>query len=129
MPRVHEAPGRDQGASEERTQTMSEYEFEEKLFYGGQVSGKHPILQDLAMLASYGFPWWLINRTSDENWKKKSALEKLKEILKVSGQIEFINSSSELTKLSAIMGDTRKNYDQKGLRDELTKRIHNASKP
>jgi len=45
--------------------------------------------------------------------------EKVKEILKLNGQINFITSLSELSKLAAIMGDTRRRYSGKGLREAL----------
>lgn len=105
-------------------------DYEEKLFYGGQVSAKHPIYQDIAQLASAGFIWWFLGKATDPKWKEKKPLEKIQEIIYASGQIEFINNSSELTKLSAIMGDTRKRYDQRGLKDELSSaRVQKSSEP
>jgi hypothetical protein len=102
---------------------------EESIFLGGQISGKHPIYKDLAQLASSGFVWWLLKTSQDLEWKKKTPQEKIQDIIYTSGQIEFINNSSELTKLSAIMGDTRKRYSQKGLKDELTARIYQSPQP
>jgi hypothetical protein len=108
---------------------MSEYTTEENIFLGGQISGKHPLYQDLAQLANSGFIWWFLKKNNDPEWKNKPAKDKVQDIIYVSGQIEFINNTSELTKLSAIMGDTRRRYSQKGLRDELTARIYKSPEP
>jgi len=102
---------------------------EENIFLGGQISGKHPVYQDLAQLSSSGFIWWFLKTSRNPEWKKKSAAEKIQDIIYVTGQIEFINNSSELTKLSAIMGDTRKTSSLKGLKDELTARIYKSPQP
>lgn len=92
---------------------------EETILLGGQISNKHPIFQDLAQIASNGFLWWFMLKMKDPAWMKLTPQEKLLDIIYTSGQVEFINNSSELTKLSAIMGDTRKNYTSKGLKDAL----------
>jgi hypothetical protein len=99
---------------------------EEFILLGGQISSKIPIYQDLAQIASYGFTWWFLKNALDPKWKKKTAHEKVLDIIYTSGQIEFINASSELTKLSAIIGDSRRRVSMKGLKDELTARINNA---
>lgn len=102
---------------------------EEFILLGGQISSKYPIYQDLAQIASYGFTWWFLSHALDPKWKKKTAHEKVLDIIYTSGQIEFINTSSELTKLSAIIGDSRRRVSMKGLKDELTARINNSPEP
>lgn len=102
---------------------------EENILLGGQISNKHPIFQDLAQIASNGFPWWFLKKSQDPEWKKKTVVEKVTDIIYVSGQIEFINNSSELTKLSAIMGDTRRRFSLRGLNDELTARTNRPTEP
>lgn len=94
---------------------------EEIILLGGQISGKHPIFKDLAQLASYGMPWWLFKSMQDPNWKKKTGRDKILDLIYTSGQVEFINNSSELTKLSAILGDYRQRFSSKGLKDVLGK--------
>lgn len=104
-------------------------EMEESLLFGGKLSGAYPVYKDLAQLSSYGFPWWLLNRISQEEWKQKSSLDKVKEILYVSGQIEFINATDVLTKLAASLGDSRRRVSMAGLKDELAARTSQSSNP
>lgn len=104
---------------------MSEVQ-EDTILLGGQISAKHPIFQDLAQLASSGFTFWFLKTATNPEWKKKTATEKILDIIYTNGQIEFINNTGELTKLAAIMGDTRRRYSMKGLRDELTARTNQS---
>ncbi len=103
--------------------------FQENVFLGGKVRKIYPVYQDFAQLASYGFPWWLVKTATDPEWKKKPAKDKVLDILYVSGQLEFINSSTEITKLSAIVGDQSKDYSSKELKNVLSRIRNRISTP
>jgi hypothetical protein len=99
------------------------------ILLGGQISSKHPIFKDIAQLSSYAGAWVLLNKLKNPDFKKLTATDKISDIIYSLGQIEFINTSGELTKLSAILGDTRQRHSQKGLKDELTQRIYGSTQP
>lgn len=106
-----------------------EIETGEYILLGGQISEKLKIFKDLAQLADNAFIWAVL-----ENYQKikeqKTILDKAKMIIYLEGQTMFMqNQTSELTKLSAILGDTRTKYSAKGLRDDITARINAAPEP
>jgi hypothetical protein len=101
----------------------TEADSQDYIFLGGQISAKHPIFKDIAQLGSYAQAYLLLRRFKDPEWKKLPAHEKILNIISVLGQIEFMQNSGELTKLSAILGDTRQKFNQASLRDDLNKRL------
>jgi len=97
---------------------MSEDYTEENILLAGQISNKEPKFKTMAQMdrdSAFAFHFLDILPTL----KDLPPQDKCKEILKLNGQINFITSLSELSKLAAIMGDTRKRYSGKGLREAL----------
>jgi hypothetical protein len=96
----------------------TEFETEQKIFLGGQISYKHKEFMDFALYdPDTAFVIWFV-----ENYDRLEKLnddEATVEILKVIGKLELIRYSSELTRLSMIMGDTRKRYSVRGVMDKL----------
>lgn len=98
--------------------------FQENVFLGGKISKIFPEYKDFAQLASFGFPWWFLKTIQDQEWKRKTSKQKISSILYVMGQLEFMNNSTEITKLSAIVGDQTRDYSSKELKNVLA-RIRN----
>jgi hypothetical protein len=56
-------------------------------------------------------------------------VEQARALIYMKGQINFMANCGELTKLSAIMGDTRKSFSSKGLKDALWRYRTNPNQP
>lgn len=96
----------------------TEFEVEQTIFLGGQISREH---KEMMMLAFYdpddSFIIWFM-----ENFERLETLDEsnaMLEIIKTFGKIELIRSSTELTRLSMIVGDTTKKLDLRKEMDEL----------
>lgn len=99
---------------------MSDVTYEENIFLGGQISNKHKEFQTIAQLdADSAFIVLFLDHY--EELKKLTPLKKVREIMFLIGQINFMMGCGELTKLSAILGDTRQRYSSKELPDVLRK--------
>jgi uncharacterized NAD-dependent epimerase/dehydratase family protein len=107
----------------------TEADSQDYIFLGGQISAKHPIFKDIAQLGSYAPAHLLLRRFKDPEWKKLPAHEKILDIIFTLGQVEFMQNSGELTKLSAVLGDTRQKFNQAVLRDDLNKRLYASESP
>ena len=90
------------------------------ILLGGQISNKIPEFKTIAQLDKNSA--FIVCFLEDlERILSLSPVDQVKEIIKLNGRINFMNNCGELTKLSAIMGDTRKSYSSKGLKDVLRK--------
>ena len=102
---------------------------EDHILLGGKMSAKNPLYLQLIETSDMALPYYVLHNTKTDNWKKLALQEKAEELLYILGQINFVGSLSELTKISAVVGDTRASYSLKGLRDDLNARIYGTSKP
>lgn len=101
--------------------------YEERAGIMGKITVEIPAFKHLCEMGrENGFAYCFLNDI--ENLKKLPPIEKLKKILQLTGQAEFIDKCDLLTRLSGIQGDTRKRQNMKGFREELNARIYgNAS--
>jgi len=107
---------------------MSEDYTEENILLAGQISNKEPRFKTMAQMdRDSAFAFHFLDALP--TLKDLGPEDKCKEILKLNGQINFITSLSELSKLAAIMGDTRRRYSGKGLREALNVERNTASNP
>lgn len=100
-------------------QKSTDFMIEQQIFLGGKVSHKHAEFMKMAkMSADYADLYFLVERI--ENWEKEQDLTKvILNIIETLGEIDFLRSTTELTRLSMIMGDTREHYDMGKVMDEL----------
>ena len=105
----------------------TDYLLEQQIFLGGQVSHKHPEFKEIARMSpDYADLYMLIKRMPE--WEKEGNEDKiLLEILELFGEIDLVRYSSELTRLSMILGDTRGRYKARGVIDELRKARSNTT--
>jgi hypothetical protein len=101
-----------------RFKRHNEFEFEQQVFLGGQVSQKHSEYKEFAMMESDEalMLWFLKNFGRIETIEPEKALA---EIVEVIGKLEFLSDVSELTQLSMKLGDTREKRSLGNLRDRL----------
>lgn len=83
---------------------------EQQIFLGGQVSHKHAIFQELAVMSpDWAEVFQLLKKMPE--WEKETDEEKVVlAIVELFGEIDFVRSCTELTVLSMILGDTRSKY-------------------
>lgn len=97
---------------------MSEDYVEENILLAGQISNKEPIFKTIAMMDhENAFAYHLIDLVP--KIKDMDTTNKVKEIIKLCGQVNFMSNCSELSKLAAIMGDTRRRFSAKKLKESL----------
>lgn len=100
---------------------MSEDYVEENILLAGQISNKEPIFKTIAMMDhDSALAFHIIDLMPKLQNNEVPTNEKLKEIIRLVGQINFMTSCSELSKLAAIMGDTRRRFSAKKLKDALS---------
>lgn len=92
--------------------TRTDYNVEQQIYLGGQASEKHEDLKMIGLLGSYGDIYTLIKHYPEIMQIKNRRLRALK-IIELLGMFDFMASCTELTKLSAILGDTRKRYSMR----------------
>ncbi len=92
--------------------TRSDFNVEQQIYLGGQASEKHDDLKMLGLLGSYGDIYTLIKHWP-EIMQIKNRRERALKIIEILGMSDFMASCTELTKLSAILGDTRKRYSMR----------------
>jgi hypothetical protein len=101
---------------------MSEDYVEENILLAGQISNKEPIFKMIAQMDyDNAYMYHFLDLIPQLTDKTKTPIEKMKLLIKLNGQVKFMTGCSELSKLSAIVGDTRKRYSSKGLQDVLRK--------
>ena len=86
---------------------------QEQIFLGGQVSNKHKIFQEIAHLdPDMALAYYVVKHHKE--WKKKRTEEGrdkvVLELIELLGVIDFMKNTTELTRLSMIMGDTRSRF-------------------
>lgn len=100
-------------------------EMQEKIFLGGQISHKYAIFKDIArMTPEYAKAYFIIKNM--DKWDKMPYDEVALEIIEFMGEVEFVRSCTELSRLSMIVGDTRKRINIKKGIDEL-RRVNSSS--
>jgi hypothetical protein len=105
---------------------MSMEDAEERIMLGGKVSSKHQDFKKIAMMdPKTAFICLLLENL--EELQTKNPLDQVTYLLELKGKINFMSTCTELTKLSAILGDTRQKYSQKGLKDELTRKFQEST--
>jgi hypothetical protein len=94
-------------------------EFEQIVYLGGQISGKHPEFAKFAQTAAITGKaiWFLENMEKIE--KEKDPVKAIIGILENFGKIDQVGSFSELSRLSMIVGDPRKRISMKEEIDKL----------
>jgi len=104
----------------------TDYMLEQQIFLGGQVSNKHKEFMEIARMSpDYADLYMLIKRMPE--WEKEPNEDKiLLEILELFGEIDLVRYSSELTRLSMILGDTRAKYKAGDVMSELRKARSNT---
>jgi len=84
--------------------------FAERLYLGGRISHTHPLFKTISKLGyeeaeTYAllefFEWWDKNQDVD-------LMVVIKKIIELLGMARFLPHTKELTRLSMILGDTRK---------------------
>jgi hypothetical protein len=98
----------------------TDFQIEQQIFLGGQVSNKLPDFKDMARLSPDYAEIYMFLKKMDEI-DKMTDEGMILAIIELFGEIDFVRNCSELTKLSMIMGDTRGRYNVKGAMDELRK--------
>jgi len=102
----------------------------EQIFLGGQVSNKHRIFQEISHLSpDTALPYYVMKHRKEWHEKRQNGKseEVRLEMIELIGAIEFMQSCTELTRLSMIMGDTRQKHQVKGVMDELRKSGQHSS--
>ena len=101
---------------------------EENILLAGQISNAIPIFKTIAQMDhDSAFLYHFLDLLPELRKKDKTATEKLKDILLLNGRVNFMTGSSELSKLSAIVGDSRKRYSAKNLKEVLEKIDRNTT--
>jgi hypothetical protein len=97
-----------------------DFEIEQTIFLGGQVSREFPEFKNISRLTpDYGFIYQVL--CNKEKWKaEKSRVERAKMIIELIGEVEFVRTVTELTRLSMILGDQRGRYSMKGVKNVPT---------
>jgi len=104
----------------------TDYMLEQQIFLGGQVSHKHKEFMEIARMSpDYADLYMLIKKMPA--WETQGNDDKiLLQILELFGEIDLVRYSSELTRLSMIMGDTRGRYKGGDVMNELRKARSNT---
>lgn len=96
----------------------SEFEEEQKIFLGGQVSEKDSFYKDYAMMnPDDAFALWFLQ--NQDRLEKLSEKEAVEEILKVMARFEYMKQLTELSHLSMKLGDVRTRKSAKKLSEKL----------
>lgn len=89
---------------------LSDLEFAQRLYLGGRISDKHQLFKELSKLGyeeaeMYAMLeyWEWLNKNGD-----KSLEDQMKKAVELLGMARFLPHTKELTRLSMILGDTRK---------------------
>jgi len=96
----------------------TEYEIEQSILLGAQISSKHKEFQEFAMTdPDTAFIIWMLK--NHDKLKELPSKERTIAILTTMGELEFIRGTTEISRLSMIVGDTRPHLGMKGKMDEL----------
>lgn len=100
----------------------TEFEIEQQIFLGGQISHKIELFKSLALLSPDFVTAYVMLTKQDEIMEQKTTKQKLEKMLYYIGLSRNMMNYTELTRLSMILGDTRRQYDMGKLKDELATR-------
>ena len=91
------------------------------ILLGGQVSHKHKIFQELARMSpDYAEIYEFLKMLPE--WEKETDQSKvLLDMLELLGMVDFVRSSTEITRLSMIIGDDRARVNMKKVMDDVRK--------
>ena len=92
----------------------TEFEIEQQIFLGGQISNKIKEFQKIAELSPDYAEIYLFLDKLEEFIKIENPIELLKKIINLMGQVDMVRYTTELTRLSMVMGDTTKHYRDEG---------------
>lgn len=98
---------------------FKDLEFQEYLFLGGKISGVHTEYKELARMTPETARIYLFFENLDELLKEKDALKLIKKLIHIFGVTEGMKGMSEITRLSMILGDTRKGKSLKALAKKM----------
>jgi len=101
---------------------FKDLEFQEYIFLGGKISGVHGEYKELARMNPETARIYLFLEQLDELLKEKDALELAKKLVHIFGVTEGMKGMSEITRLSMILGDTRKGKSLKDLAKKMRKK-------
>jgi len=101
---------------------FKDVEFQEYLFLGGKISGVHTEYKELARMNPEIARVYLFLENLDELLKEEDALTLTKKLVHIFGVTEGMKGMSEITRLSMILGDTRKGKSLKSLAKKMQKK-------
>ena len=99
---------------------LTDTELEQQILLGGKISNKHKQFLVWAMQdPDLAFVMWYLDK--EKEWLKHNTPEEqqTRETLEVLAQLEFLKNTSELTKLSMIIGDPARSINVRKEMDEL----------
>lgn len=97
----------------------SEFEIEQQIFLGGQISGKYKEFLEIAKVSPDYAELIMLIKKMPEIEAEKDEEKQAVMLLEVLGMVDFVRGCTELTRLSMVMGDTRKRFSMKGLTDDI----------
>jgi hypothetical protein len=97
----------------------SEFEIEQQIFLGGQISGKYKDFLEIAKVSPDYADIIILIKKMPEIEKEPDPEKQTLIMLEALGMVDFVRNCTELTRLSMVMGDTRKRYSFKGLKDAI----------
>lgn len=89
----------------------SDLELEQQIFLGGQVSDKYKEFMTIAKMSPDYAEMYLLLEKWDEIEKEPDDQKAILKIIEILGEVDFMRYTTELTRLSMILGETRKHYD------------------
>ena len=107
---------------------MSLDDAEERIMLGGKVSAKHEVFKQIAMMdKETAFVYLFLKKLKTiQETSKDNPIDAALTILELDGQVNFMDRCTELTKLSAILGDTRQKYSQKDLKEDVARKLRES---
>lgn len=107
----------------------TEFEIEQQIFLGGQISYKHEIFKSLALLSPNYVTAYVMLTKRKEILAQPTPMEILEKMLYYVGLSQNMQNYTELTRLSMILGDTRGHYSSKELKGELSRATQENPQP
>lgn len=93
---------------------LSDFEFYQTIYLGGQISQKYAEYKDFSMKdEDMTFARWFVEEI--ENLSQMSPQEAIIKILDTRAKLEYLKSTTEVTQMSMKLGDTTKRKDARGL--------------
>lgn len=98
---------------------FKDLEFQEYIFLGGKISGVHKEYKEMARMTPETATLFCFLENIDEILKENNAFKLAKKLIHIFGIGEGMKGMSEITRLSMILGDTRKGHSLKNLRKKM----------